>query len=64
METASDIIDFIGHDRVKEAFGVSDERMRQVRRDNKMPANWYDTCERLAGRPLARTLFAFKGTPS
>ena len=62
METASDIIDYIGKDRVQLAFGVTDERLRQVRKENKLPANWYDTCERLAGRPLARTLFAFKGS--
>ena len=61
MKTASDIIDFIGHDAIQAAFCVSDERIRQVRKDNKLPASWYDTCERLAGRPLDRSLFAFKG---
>jgi hypothetical protein len=30
-------------------------------RSGKLPALWFDACERLAGQSLPRHLFSFKG---
>ena len=61
MFTASEIIDYIGHDAIRDALAVKDDAVRKAKAAGKMPASWYDTCERLAGRPLPREAFNFKG---
>ncbi len=61
MNTASDIIEFIGPSAIKNALGVQDDAVRKAKAVGKLPASWYDTCERLAGRPLPRSAFTFKG---
>jgi hypothetical protein len=61
MKTPSEIIDYIGPDTVRDAIGVDEKRIRQARLGPKLPASWYDTLERLAGRPLPREVFSFKG---
>ena len=63
MNTASEIIDFVGAERIKEALSVKDDAVRKARTAGIMPASWYDAVERLAGRPLPRSLFTFKGAP-
>ena len=61
MKTASEIIAFIGRDVVKQRLGVEDRRIQQAARDNAMPASWYHALEEMAGRPLPRDIFSFKG---
>jgi hypothetical protein len=61
MNTASEIIDFIGAERIKAALDVKDDAVRKVRSTGIMPASWYHTIETLAGRPMPRHLFSFKG---
>ena len=62
MKTPSDIIDYIGPERIMAAVGIQDRRIRQAREDDKLPASWFDTLEALAGHPLPRHLFSFKGS--
>jgi hypothetical protein len=62
MKTASDIIDFIGQDRIKLALAVQDDAVRKAKNSGVLPASWYHTLEQLAGRPLPRDVFSFKGT--
>jgi hypothetical protein len=62
MDTAAKIIEFVGPDTVKSVFAVKDRRLNQCRQSNVLPASWYDALERMAGRPLPRHLFSFKGT--
>ncbi len=61
MKTAADIIDYIGHESIKAALSVQDDAVRKAKASGKLPASWYDACERLAGRPLPRDAFNFKG---
>jgi hypothetical protein len=60
MKTVAEVIDYIGQDRVKRAFGVNTRRLNQCRQFNQLSALWYDALERMAGRPLPRDLFSFK----
>ena len=62
MKTASDIIDFVGPDRAMAALGVQRDAIRKARASGELPASWYDAMEKLAGRPLPREAFSFKGT--
>jgi hypothetical protein len=61
MKTASQIIDYIGLPTLRAALGVKPDAIRKARRKGQIPAAWYDTCERLAGRPLPREVFSFRG---
>ena len=61
MKTPQELIDFIGADTLQAALGVGPDRIRLARQSDKLPALWYDAMERLAGRPLDRRLFTFKG---
>ncbi len=61
MEKASDIIDSIGAARMAVCLGVSASRVRMARAEGKLPACWFDTCEKLTGQTLPREFFAFKG---
>ena len=65
MKTPCEIIDWIGPEVVMAAMNVQDRRIRQARLEPQMPASWFHTMEELAGRPLPRSAFAFKGrTPT
>jgi len=61
MEKASDIIDFVGKDAAAVALGISQDAIRVRLAQGKLPASWYHALERLAGRPLPRSAFSFKG---
>lgn len=61
MKTASDIIEFIGADRIKGALSVKDDAVRKALKAGVLPASWFHTLENLAGRPLPREAFNFKG---
>lgn len=61
MKTPQDLIDFIGPEALQAALGVGPDRIRLARQADRLPALWYDAMERLAGRPLDRRLFTFKG---
>jgi hypothetical protein len=60
MNTTSEIIDWIGEAVVLSRFGVTKDRIKQVRDDNRFPASWLHGLETLAGRPLPRDRFRFK----
>jgi len=61
METASDIIAAVGRDRIKAEFNLQDRVLQHYAAKGTLPASWFDTLERLAGQPLPRRLFSFKG---
>ncbi len=63
VETPPQILDFIGQSRVRRALSVKDDAVRKALKSGVLPASWYNTLEQLAGRPLPRSLFSFKGTP-
>jgi hypothetical protein len=60
MKTASEIIDFIGRERLAAALGVTTDAVDRARRNNQLPSLWYHACEEMAGRPLPREAFSFK----
>lgn len=60
METAAQIINYIGAARVQGAFGVSKRRVDEWCQHNVIPALYFHGLERMAGQPLPRTLFSFK----
>ena len=62
MKTPREILQYVGVDAAAAALGVSVIRVDRAQRDEKLPASWLDTLERLARRPLDRDAFAFKGT--
>ena len=61
MKTPREILQFVGVTEAAKALGVSVIRVDRAQRDEKLPAAWLDTLERLANRPLDRGAFAFKG---
>jgi hypothetical protein len=61
MNTASEIIDFVGQDAIMAELKVQADAVRKARTSGVLPASWYDAMERLAGRPLPRSVFSFKG---
>ena len=60
MNTAPEIIDYVGRDRIMAALGVKEDAVRKARSAGIFPASWYHTMETLAGRPLPRSVFSFK----
>lgn len=62
MKTPHEILTFVDPERARIALGVGPSRMRKAMRDDRLPASWLDTLERLAGRPLPREAFYFKGS--
>lgn len=64
MNSASEIVEYVGAGALAEAVGTSVKNVRQAARKGVLPSAWYDACERLAGRPLRRELFSFKRIPS
>ena len=61
MKTAPEIIDYVGQDAIMAELGVQADAVRKARAAGVLPASWYDAMERLAGRPLPRSVFTFKG---
>ena len=62
METASDIINAAGRERLKAEFGVKDRVLQIYAATGVLPAAWFDAMERLTGQQLPRRLFSFKGS--
>jgi hypothetical protein len=60
MKTAHDIINKIGKPRVKAGLGVADRTINQYAQEGKLPASWFDFCEKATRRKLDRSLFTFK----
>lgn len=60
MKTQSEIIDHIGRDAIKAAFGISSQAITMQIKAGKFPAAWFDKMERMAGHKLPRELFKFK----
>ena len=61
MKNTHDIIEYVGGvNVVAERLGVSPHAVRIHRRDNKLPASWYNALEGMAGMTLPRELFSFK----
>ena len=63
LKTVPDIIEYLGADAICSAVKVKPPAVRKARNEEQFPAMWYDALERLAGRPLDRRLFSFKGLP-
>jgi len=63
MKTASDIVEKIGRPRIRGAFGVGDRVIQQYVACGKLPASWFDACEKMTRRKLPRDVFNFKGEP-
>lgn len=61
MNTASEIVAYITPAALMAEVGVKRDAINKAVRSGKLPALWYDACERLAGRPLPREAFYFKG---
>lgn len=61
LTTAKGIVDAIGKDRLMAALGVGWRTTCGHMQDGKLPASWFDLCERLTGETLDRRLFRFKG---
>lgn len=61
MKTPREILNFIGHEQAATALGVARLRVERAARQDRLPALWYHTLERLAGRPLPRECFHWKG---
>ena len=61
MKTPREILQFVGVTEAAKALGVSVIRVDRAQRDEKLPAAWLDTLERLAKRPLDQRAFASKG---
>lgn len=60
MNTVAEILAFIGRHRVMAAWGLSKRRIDEWLQFNCIPSLYYDGLERMAGRPLPRSLFSFK----
>lgn len=60
MKTASDIIEAIGRPRIRAGLAVEDRVIREYARIGKLPAAWFDFCEKAAGQQLDRGAFSFK----
>ena len=60
MKTLPEILDYIQRDRLAKALGVGMPAIKIAERKGVAPSLWYDAMERLAGRPLDRSLFSFK----
>lgn len=61
MKTPSEILTFVGADRARERLDVSQDRIRIAMTQEVLPSSWYAVLEDLAGRPLPRECFSFKG---
>jgi len=61
MKTAFDIIEKIGRPRIKAGLDVDDRIIREWARRGRLPASWFDFCEKATGKKLDRSIFNFKG---
>jgi len=61
MKTALEIIEKIGKPRVRNGLGVTDRTINDHTHAGKLPASWFDFCEKATRRRLDRRLFSFKG---
>ena len=61
METANDIVDHIGRERVADLMGIQPSAVYEALRRNKLPSSWYLALCREVGQTLPATAFAFKG---
>lgn len=59
--TVNDLITYLGEDQVATALGVSRKAVRVAARKGVLAAMWYDELEYMAGCPLPRHFFSFKG---
>jgi len=57
--TASEIINAIGISELAQGVGVTGDAVRKARINNKIPARWFDFCEKALGRDLPRNCFSF-----
>lgn len=64
METASDIIAALGVKPIARAVDVTEDAVRRARHNKVLPAAWFNTLEAMAGHPLPRDCFTFKGAAS
>jgi hypothetical protein len=60
MKTATEIIDYLGRDKIGEMFGLSRRRVNEIMQTGEIPAAYYDALEKACGRPLPRQIFSFK----
>jgi hypothetical protein len=61
LNTVPEIIEYLGADAICSAVGVKPPAVRKAKNEKQFPAMWYHALERLAGGPLPRHLFSFKG---
>ena len=61
MKTPHEIIDYLGAEKVADALGIGLPAVKVRLADGKLPAAWYHKLELMAGRPLPRECFTFKG---
>ena len=61
MKTAQEIVDFVGAATLADSVGVKPDAVRVALTNGKLPSAWYAAAENLAGRPLPRDCFTFKG---
>lgn len=61
MKTAREIIGFVGRTTLAAKLQVKEGAIDQALHKGILPAGWYHACEQLAGRPLPRECFSFKG---
>ena len=61
--TAKDIVDAIGKPRINAAMGLRSKRSIEMHvQSGRLPAAWFDFCEKATGCKLPRGLFSFKGS--
>lgn len=63
MQTAQQLLEEIGVDRVKDRLQVGGDAVRKACAAGVLPCAWYAVLVDLAGRPLPTSLFSFKGQP-
>lgn len=61
MKTPHEIIDYLGAETVADALGIGLPAIKVRLAEGKLPAAWYHKLEMMAGRPLPRECFSFKG---
>jgi len=61
MKTPHEIIDYIGPANIAERLAIGPDAIRRALNFGLLPAAWYDALENMAGRPLPRDCFTFKG---
>jgi hypothetical protein len=61
FNSAASIVDYITPERLMAEIGVKPDALRKAKRAGKLPAMLYEASERLAGRPLPRSMIYFKG---